>query len=260
MPEGPEVLDYYNFIEPLLKNKVLESFDIISGKYLKKDLVNLDVFKQKLPCKIKDIIVKGKTIFIALENKYSLVITHGMSGYWSDDDEKHSRMKFSLSRNDEISELFYVDPRNFGTIIICLNEEEFYFRQNKLGPYVLDDNISYNDFYSRLNKKPRSKIAVALLDQNLVSGIGNYLRCDILWYCKINGDTKIKDLTDKQKNNLYNTSINLCRYYASLSYILDFTPEDYDRDFFIYMEDKDIYDNKVYTKSLNGRTFHSTFH
>ena len=36
------------------------------GKYLKKDLVNLDVFKEKLPSKIKDIIVKGKTIFIAL--------------------------------------------------------------------------------------------------------------------------------------------------------------------------------------------------
>jgi DNA-formamidopyrimidine glycosylase len=253
MPEGPEVLDYYNFIEPLLRNKILNSFDILSGKYLKKDLVNLCVFKEKLPSKIKDIIVKGKTIFITLDNKHSLVITHGMSGYWSDDEEKHSRVKFSLS---EVSELFYVDPRNFGTIIISLNEEELYFRQNKLGPYVLNDSLTFDTFYSRINKKPKSKIAVALLDQNLISGIGNYLRCDILWYAKINGDTRIGDLTTSQKTDLYNASINICRYYSYLSYELDFTPEDYERDFFIYMEEYDIYGNQVSTKTLNGRTFH----
>jgi DNA-formamidopyrimidine glycosylase len=246
------VLDYYNFIEPILKNKVLESFDILSGKYLKKDLENLEIFKEKLPSKIKDIVVKGKTIFIILDNKHSLVITHGMSGYWSDDEEKHSRVKFKF----EGGELFYVDPRNFGTIIISLNEEELYFRENKLGPYVLDDSITYEQFYSRLDKKPKSKIAVALLDQNLISGIGNYLRCDILWYAKIEGEKRIKDLTKEEKLSLYESTINICRYYADLSYELEFTPYDYDQDFFIYMEETDIYGNKVSTKKLNGRTYH----
>lgn len=259
MPEGPEVLGYYNYIQPILRNKTLNMLDILSGKYLKKELINYDALIAKLPSKIDDIIVKGKTIFISLENDTSLVITHGMSGYWSSNNEKYSRIKFELGGKDrESSELFYVDPRNFGSMIICLNKEELYFRQDKLGPSILTDNITFDIFYSRLNKKFKSKIAVALLDQNLISGIGNYLRCDILWYAKINGDTRIGELTNKEKIDLYNASRNICRYYAELSYELDFTPEDYERDFFIYMEEHDIYGNQVSTKILNGRTFHFT--
>lgn len=253
MPEGPEVLGYYNFIKPFLNNQTLINLDILSGKYLKKELCNLDVFKSSLPCQIQEVIIKGKTIFICMENKYSLIITHGMSGYWSDKIEKHARIKFECKNSDE---LYYVDPRNFGTITICLTEEEYYFRQHKLGPYVLENNITYNDFYSRLDKKPKSKIAVALLDQNLISGIGNYLRCDILWYAKINGESRIEDLTLKQRKRLFDASINLCRFYAEMSYTLDFTPYDYDKDFLIYMQDMDIYGNPVLTKKLNGRTFH----
>jgi endonuclease-8 len=256
MPEGPEVLGYYNYIQPILKNKTLNILDILSGKYLKKELINYDAFIAKLPSKITNVIVKGKTIFISLENDTSLVITHGMTGYWSSDNEKHARVKFVL--DSEVSELFYVDPRNFGSIIICLNKEELYFRENKLGPYVLNDSMTFDTFYSRISKKSKSKIAVALLDQNLISGIGNYLRCDILWYAKIDGDTRICELTTSQKTDLYNASINICRYYADLSYELDFTPEDYERDFYIYMEEDDVYGNQVYTKTLNCRTFHFT--
>ena len=254
MPEGPEVLEYFNYINPILKGKTLESLNILSGKYLKKGLVNYDILMSKLPCKITDIVIKGKTIFIALEKRLGLVITHGMSGYWSTEQEKHSRLKFKLKDMD----LYYVDTRNFGNVSICLNEEEFFFRQSKLGPYILKDRLSFNEFYSRLGKKVNSKIAIALLDQSLISGIGNYLRCDILWYAKINGETKIKDLTEQDKLKLYEASINICRYHANLSYKLKFTPCDYDRDFFIYMEEVDIYGNDVLTKKLNGRTFHYT--
>jgi endonuclease-8 len=253
MPEGPEVLEYYNFIKPLLNNKILTNIEILSGKYLKKSLNNLDIFRDKLPCKINRVLIKGKTIFICLDNDSSLVITHGMSGYWSDELEKHTRIKFELNTSKT---LYYIDTRNFGTITICLSKDEFNFKENKLGPYILQDNITYKDFYSRLDTKPRSKISVALLDQNLISGIGNYLRCDILWYAKINGECRIKDLTLHQKKVLYETSVNLCRYYANMSFSLEFTPEHYNRDFFVYMQENDIYNNPILTKKINGRTFH----
>ena len=252
MPEGPEVLEYYNFIKPILNNQVLESLDILSGKYLKNELTNLKEFKSQLPCKIHEVIIKGKTIFIYFENKCSLIITHGMTGYWSQEHEKHARIKCKC-KDDE---LFYVDARNFGTISICLTEESYLIKKNKLGPYVLKDNITFDEFYSRINEKPRSKIAVALLDQNLLSGIGNYLRCDILWYDKIDGEIKIGDLTLKQRKRLFDAAVNICRYYANMSYNLEYIPKDYNRDFFIYMEYEDIYGNLVKTKKLNGRTFH----
>lgn len=254
MPEGPEVLEYYNFINPFLSSNRLLEFNVLSGKYSKISIKNIESLQSVLPCEISDIEIKGKTIFIMLKNNYSFVITHGMTGYWSLDCEKHARVEF---KTDNCS-LYYIDPRNFGTINICTNTDELNKSKDKLGPYIFDKNMSYEMFYSRLSKKPKSKIAVALLDQSLISGIGNYLRCDILWYARINGEKRIYQLDDFEKQLLYKSSINLCKYYANLPHKLKITPCDYDRDFFIYMEDKDIYGNTIYTKKLNGRTFHYT--
>lgn len=252
MPEGPEVLEYYRFIKPFLYKKTLTDFKVISGKYTKKSIEHLTSFQNVLPCKVNNLEIKGKTIFIEFDNEYSFVITHGMSGYWSDEIEKHIRFEFST----ETGNIYYVDPRNFGTIIICPNKETLKNKKDKLGPYIFDKNMSYELFYSRLLTKQKSKIAVALLDQHLISGIGNYLRCDILWYARIDGEKRINELTDNEKIRLYKSAINICKYHANFKHSLKITPSDYDRDFFIYMEDKDIYGNKVYTKRLNGRTFH----
>lgn len=254
MPEGPEVLDYYNFIEPYLNKQTLLNFEVVSGKYIKKSIEHVTIFQDSLPCKIHNVEIKGKTIFIEFDNEYSLVITHGMSGYWSDEIEKHVRFKFTTDTDS----IYYVDPRNFGTITICINKDMLKDKKNKLGPYIFDTKMNYDIFYSRINKKSRSKIAVALLDQSLISGIGNYLRCDILWYARINGEKRIGDLTDNEKLRLYKSAINICKYYAGMKHALKITPSDYSKDFFIYMEDKDIYGNQIYTKTLNGRTFHYT--
>lgn len=281
MPEGPEVLAYYNFIKPILKDKVLVSFDILSGKYIhKKEIKNYENTKiQRKDKKIIDVKVKGKTIFICLENEMGFIFTHGMTGYWSKTEEKHARIKFDL---DDLTckcktELYYIDPRNFGTVSVYSCKEEFEEQMSKLGPDVLDKNITYDIFFSRLNKKPRSKIAIALLDQNVICGIGNYLRCDILWYAEneteiknekrayVFGETRIKDLSEEEKKNIYDAAINICRYYASLPYKLKFTPEGSGdgRYHYIYMEDREIMNEytlhrEVKCKKLNGRTFHYT--
>jgi formamidopyrimidine-DNA glycosylase len=254
MPEGPEVLDYYNFIKPFLYGNTLLEFNVLSGKYTSTPIKNIEYLQDCLPCEISDIEIKGKTIFIVLKNNYSFVITHGMTGYWSDENENHARIEFKM---DKMS-LYYVDPRNFGTINICITENELNKSKDKLGPYIFSKNMSYELFYSRIDKKPKSKIAVALLDQNLISGIGNYLRCDILWYVRINGEKRINELDNFEKQMLYKACINICKYHANLPHKLKITPCDYDRDFYIYMQEYDIHGNEVYTKKLNGRTFHYT--
>lgn len=253
MPEGPEVLEYYKFVKSNLQNLILDKFVILSGRYLNKSPKNLDVLMNLLPLKIISVNVKGKTIFIELDRNISFIITHGMTGYWSNIKEKHARFEFKI--DDNIS-LYYIDPRNFGTLNISITEDDLNTFKNKLGPYILKDNLTYEEFYSRLSKKGKSKIAVALLDQSLISGIGNYLRCDILWYCKINGEKRINDLTVYEKEILYINSINICRYHSGLSYSLEIIPEDFNREFYIYMQKEDIYGNVVFKKILNGRTFH----
>jgi formamidopyrimidine-DNA glycosylase len=259
MPEGPNVREYYLYIKPLLTDKIIKKMTILSGKYLeKKPIKNIE----KIICKkIKSIFVKGKTIFLEFEktsenSPIGMSFVHGMTGYWSDELEKHSRLCIELLCGNRI---YYNDMRNFGLINVFTCEIEFEFAQTRLGPDILSDCITYDQFYSRLNKKPRSRLGIVLLDQKVLAGIGNYLRCDILWYIRkvcgfenVTHERLVGSLTDDEKVCLYEVTINMCRYRADLNNELKL----YSDDFYVYGKDYDIYGNKVERVSFGARTVH----
>ena len=64
----------------------------------------------------------------------------------------------------------------------------------KLGPEVLDGNVSAQEIARRLMQYPRRVIADALLDQRVIAGLGNYLRADILYVARVNPQRKIGEL------------------------------------------------------------------
>jgi endonuclease VIII len=74
-------------------------------------------------------------------------------------------------------------------------EEERHPYIAKLGPEVLSTQVSALHIAERLAAFPRRTIADALLDQQVVAGLGNYLRADILLAARINPFCKIGSLT-----------------------------------------------------------------
>lgn len=247
MPEGPEIRNYFLYIKPLLIGRTIRKVEVLSGKYTSKlTIPNIDRIQDLT---VSEVLVKGKTIFIKCEYGLSIVFVHGMTGYYSTTREKHSRIQLQM----ETSCLYYNDPRNFGTIKICNTETDFQSIYDALGPDILNNEVSYEEFYFKLLKKPKSRIGVSLLDQKLICGIGNYLRCDILWYSKIHHDRTIGSLTEDDLNRLYIASVNIIRYHAELGYDLEYEPEN---EFFVYMQDKDIFGNPVKTEKYRGRTVH----
>lgn len=64
----------------------------------------------------------------------------------------------------------------------------------KLGPEVLDEQVTASHIAKRLAQFPRRVIADALLDQHVIAGLGNYLRADILLVAQINPLRKIATL------------------------------------------------------------------
>ncbi len=68
----------------------------------------------------------------------------------------------------------------------------------KLGPEVLDSQVTAAQIAKRLALFPRRVIADALLDQHVVAGLGNYLRADILLTSQINPLRKIATLSDAE--------------------------------------------------------------
>lgn len=251
MPESPEVREYYNFIKSSLLNKTVTNIKILSGKYEKTPPENWNCLEKRLSDKNKviDIVVKGKTIFIEIrcnDKSIWLSFTHGMTGYWDTEKIKHSRILFSIENNLEI---YYNDTRNFGKMNIYVNKIDYINAISHLGPDVLDENLTYDQFYSRINNKPRSKIGAVLLDQKLIAGIGNYMRCDILWYAKLHYTRTIGSLTEKERLDLYNAVKVLTFHYLNRN-------EDEDDYCLIYYKDHDTYGNNVNRTKWLGRTIH----
>jgi len=67
---------------------------------------------------------------------------------------------------------------------------------SKLGPDVLGETFDSQRALENLKKHPNLEIAVALLDQEILAGIGNYLKSEILFVTRTNPRALIRDLSD----------------------------------------------------------------
>jgi endonuclease-8 len=72
----------------------------------------------------------------------------------------------------------------------------------KLGPEVLDDATTVRDIAARLAQFPRRRIADALLDQQVLAGLGNYLRSEIAFVAKLNPWRRLGELSDVERHRL----------------------------------------------------------
>jgi len=73
-------------------------------------------------------------------------------------------------------------------------EEDRHSYIAKLGPEVLNGEVTAKMLAARLAEFPGRIVAAALLDQNVVAGLGNYLRADILFVAGVDPRTRIAQL------------------------------------------------------------------
>lgn len=83
----------------------------------------------------------------------------------------------------------------------------------KLGPDVLNQRTQVGDVAERLADKRfmRRSLGALLLDQGFVSGLGNYLRSEILFVTHLDADLRPSDLDDGQRQDLAHAIIMLTR-------------------------------------------------
>lgn len=262
MPEAPEVYNYHLFLKDNLLHKKIISINVLSGKLLKQ-MGLLSSLQQICNCFVTNIHVRGKVIFIQLqdstETQIYLEFSHGMTGYWTDICIKHSRIEISYIGGS----VYLNDSRNFGNFHI-LTYQQYQHRLSRLGPSILDNK----EGVLKLRKKSRSELCKVLMDQSVISGIGNYLRAEIMWYLFVFKDyfglplfsynIKIGDLSDSQLETILYVATQITRYYTNLSYDLFFTPKDFDtsRTTFIYSQKEDPFGNKIHKINYYSRTLH----
>lgn len=129
-----------------------------------------------------------------------LVLHFGMTGElaWSSDpdDHAHDRVVFELGSG----ELRYRAQRKLGGVWLAGGDREVEEIIGPLGPDA--DELSREDLATLL-KDRRGGIKSALMDQELIAGIGNELSDEILWRAKINPGTRVSDLDEHRLDVLH---------------------------------------------------------
>jgi formamidopyrimidine-DNA glycosylase len=99
---------------------------------------------------------------------------------------------FELSNKKQLA---FSDSRKFGKVtLIPKGEFETTPHLKHLGPEPLEKRFTFLEFKKALDKKPTWKIKTALMDQTLISGIGNIYSDEMLWYAGVNPEEREKNI------------------------------------------------------------------
>lgn len=184
MPEGPEVTTTAAQLHDLVSKKIIKQIKIVSGPYLKNDSIRtaLQMIKSgpEIAFKIDSVSKKGKFMWFRIlklkrdVNKarvvsvFNIGSSFGLTGEWSTIPSEYTRVEFDISP----TRIYYNDKLSMGKLSI-LSNAELDTKLAQLGPDVYD--IDYDTF-----KNISGPSYLSIVNQKLISGIGNYLRSEII--------------------------------------------------------------------------------
>ena len=202
MPEKPEVITVAKSLKTmLLKHRIMDCniyWDNIIAYPTKEE------FQEQIKNQIiNSISTRGKFIVIEL-NDYSLLIHLRMEGKFlfrreSDKIEKHEHVEFIL---EDGTSFRYQDVRKFGKMYLIPKDQTYKIRPlSELGLEYNDKNLTKDYLYEKFKNK-KLPIKTVLLDQKIITGIGNIYADEILFKSKISPTRKASTLTKKDCSNI----------------------------------------------------------
>ena len=192
MPERAEVQVFCDALQKNFGEASILNIEYIGGRFLKENKQPI-----KLPINNIEFNARGKLLFVkSSDSDINLCFTLGMTGSFSPKRGKHSAIKFETSKGG----FFFDDIRHFGTFRI-LNSFELENKLNKLKWDPLKEDYS-KIIIGSIKKFSKKDICSILLNQDIFSGVGNYLRAEILYDSKISPFRKVENLTDTDIVNI----------------------------------------------------------
>jgi formamidopyrimidine-DNA glycosylase len=147
---------------------------------------------------------RGKYLWLPLDSGDALTGHLGMSGQLlvvppDKPAETHLRVRFTFT--DGGRELRFVDQRTFGGVAVVAGGAELPSTMTHVARDPLDPEFDDAAFARRLRAK-QTGVKRALLDQTLVSGIGNIYADEALWRAQLHGGRPTEKLTTPQALDL----------------------------------------------------------
>ena len=195
MPELPEVETVARILSPLLKGQKILSLTPLREKNIETPIV---IFSSGLVGKTFDGVSRRAKFLIFKMKEGGYILSHlRMEGRYFYEQEgtssrKHDILYYHLSNGYRLA---YCDTRKFGRIAYYPDEESLQIALEKLGPEPFD--FPKESFFQALSqiKKP---IKEAIMDQQVIAGVGNIYADESLYKAKINPLTKTNLLSESE--------------------------------------------------------------
>jgi formamidopyrimidine-DNA glycosylase len=209
MPELPEVETVRKGLERLVVGKTIQEVTVLWAKII--ETPEIEVFEHQLIGQtIHKMERRGKFLIFKLTD-FDLISHLRMEGKYEvhekdDGRTKHTHVIFTFTDG---TQLRYLDVRKFGRMVLVEKDQgQNYKGILALGPEPIPADFKLADFRSGL-KKHHKAIKPLLLDQRLVTGLGNIYVDEALWEAKIHPEQPADSLKAKEAETLYYAIIDV---------------------------------------------------
>lgn len=236
MPELPEVQTTVDGLNKTVKGFTIKSVwsDLPKKGHVRKDEIkNLAFWKtfEKIVVGVKILSVErhGKNIFMNLSNGYTILIHMKMTGHllfgkWrvgkKEDGEAHHNWTWWPENQKSLQDpynrfihfkidftngkhLAFCDSRKFGKVTLIKTGDKTAKHVRSLGTDALDPSLTYKKFKKEIFKKPNGRIKNVLMDQSLITGIGNIYSDEMLWQAAIHPEERVSKIPETKMKRMY---------------------------------------------------------
>lgn len=199
MPELPEVEVVRRGLATHVEGRRLAAVELRGHRVARRHLPGPEDLAQRLAGRrVAAVRRRGKYLWWDLEDSVGLILHLGMSGQLlvedaAAPDEKHLHGRFTF--DDGGPELRFVDQRTFGGLALAeLDDAGVPLSIAHIAPDPLEPAFDRAATIRRIKAKD-SAVKRVLLDQTVVSGIGNIYADESLWRAQVHGERPASALT-----------------------------------------------------------------
>jgi len=198
MPELPEVETVRAGLARWVAGRTVATVEVHHPRAIRRHLPGSMHFAAVLAGrKILDVCRRGKYLWLPLDSGDAILAHLGMSGQLlcqpaSAPDEPHLRVRLRFTDGDP--ELRFVDQRTFGGLAVSEAGADLPHEIAHIARDPMDPLFSDAGFVAALRAR-HTEVKRALLDQSLISGVGNIYADEALWRARLHGARPTDRLT-----------------------------------------------------------------
>lgn len=210
MPELPEVESVRVGAQEWFAGRTICDVAVLNERAVRHHEQGITDFENRLTgARLGDFARRGKFMWVPLDSGDLLTFHLGMSGQIRAGVTGHTHLRVVVEFDDRNESLNFVDQRTFGYLRI--DETTSTYRGGRVEVPISLGHIAPDSFDTDFDldsvvaaaKRKRSPIKSVLLDQNVVSGIGNIYADEALWRAQVRGSVRADRLSKARIRELY---------------------------------------------------------